>query len=102
MASRGMVVFGFKQTHIQKAIYRPNTENEENWEDKWLSTPWNEIEVGMGLMKGLPVMMVKDPTIGNGIFDSHLSECFVSVISTDIDSRKLSDNKEVNNWLSRL
>ena len=53
-------------------------------------------------MKGLPVMMVKDPTIGNGIFDSHLSECFVSVISTDIDSRKLSDNKEVNNWLSRL
>lgn len=102
MASTGMVVFGFKQTHIQKAVYRPNTENEENWDNKWLSTPWNEIEVGMGLMRGLPIMMIKDPTIESGIFDSHLSECFVSNLSTGTDSRKLADNKEMNNWLARI
>ncbi len=102
MASTGMVVFGFKQTHIQKAVYRPNTENEENWDNKWLSTPWNEIEVGMGLMRGLPIMMIKDPTIESGIFDSHLSECFVSNLSTSTDSRKLADNKEMNNWLARI
>ena len=102
MTSAGMVVFGFKQTHILKAVYRPDTEQEEVLDNKWLSTPWNEIEVGMGIMRGLPIMMVKDPTIENGVFDSHLSECFVSTISTEVDSRRLSDNKEMRNWLSRL
>lgn len=102
LTASGMIVFGFKQTLIQKATYRPNTDHEEVWSDKWLSTPWNEIEVGMAIMRGLPIMMVKDPSIENGIFDSHLSECFVSNLLTDIDSRRLADNKEMNNWLSRI
>ena len=56
LASSAMVVFGFKQTNVHAATHRPNTINETKWNDKWLATPWNEIEVGMGLMKGMPIL----------------------------------------------
>lgn len=102
LASSAMVAFGFKQTNIHDATFRPQTNNEEKWNDKWLATPWNEIEVGMGLMKGMPILIVKDPHIDMGIFDSNLSECFVAKVSTDDDSRKLAQNKEVVKWLSKI
>ena len=102
LASSAMVAFGFKQTTIHDATFRPQTNNEEKWNDKWLATPWNEIEVGMGLMKGMPILLVKDPHIDMGIFDSNLSECFVANVSTDDDSRKLAQNKEVVKWLSKI
>ena len=102
LASSAMVAFGFKQTNIHDATFRPQTNNEEKWNDKWLATPWNEIEVGMGLMKDMPILLVKDPHIDMGIFDSNLSECFVANVSTDDDSRKLAQNKEVVKWLSKI
>lgn len=102
LSSSAMVVFGFKQTKIHDATNRPDTKDENKWSDKWLATPWNEIEVGMGLMKGLPILLVKDPQIGMGIFDNNLSECFIANISTSDDNRKLSHNKEINKWLSKI
>lgn len=102
LASSAMVAFGFKQTNIHDATFRPQTNNEEKWNNKWLATPWNEIEVGMGLMKGMPILLVKDPQIDMGIFDNNLSECFVANVSTNDDSRKLAQNKEVVKWLSKI
>lgn len=100
--SSAMVVFGFKQANIHKATYRPGTKDETEWNDRWIATPWNEIEVGMGLMKGMPILLVKDRQIDMGIFDNNLSECFIASISTSDDSRKLSQNKEINKWLSKI
>lgn len=102
MRSAGMIAFGLKQLNIHKASYRPGTQNEEEWEEKWLSTPWNEIEVGMGLMKGMPILLVSDPAISNGVFDNGLSECFVASISTTEDCRKLEQNKDFENWFAKL
>lgn len=100
--SVGIVAFGFKQIKLKEAVFRPNTKDEMIWNDKWLSTPWNDIEVGMALMKGMPILIIKDPTVDTGIFDKKLSECFVASISTTDDNRKLSFNKEVTKWLSKL
>lgn len=100
--SVGVVAFGFKQIKIDKAMFRPNTKDEQVLVNKWLSTPWNDIEVGMALMEGLPVLIVKDSVVDSGIFDNKLSECFVACISTNEDNRKLSLNKEVLRWLSKL
>lgn len=101
-SSSAMIVFGFKQTNIHEATFRPNTCNEIKWNNKWLPTPWNEIEVGMGLMKGMPILLVKDPQIDMGIFDKNLSECFIATISTNDDSRKLAYNKDIIRWLSKI
>lgn len=102
LRSSGMIAFGLKQLNIKKAAYRPNTIEEVNWEDKWLSTPWSEIEVGMGLMKGMPILLVTDPDITDGVFDDNLSECFVSKISTTEDCRKLEQNKSFEEWISKV
>ena len=102
LVSAGMIVFGFKQTHVQDGIYRPQTKDEEAWKDKWLSTPWNEIEVGMGVMRGMPILLVKNPAIEEGIFDEKLSECFIATISTLEDTRELDTNKEMQSWLAKL
>ena len=101
LRSSGMIAFGLKQLNIKKASYRPNTIEEANWEEKWLSTPWSEIEVGMGLMKGMPILLVTDPDITDGVFDDNLSECFVSKISTTEDCRKLEQNKSFEEWISK-
>lgn len=102
MRSCGMVAFGLKQLDIHEASYRPGTQEEEDWKEKWLSTPWSEIEVGMGLMKGMPILLVCDPNINSGVFDKGLSECFVATISTTDDCRKLDQNKNFYEWLSRI
>lgn len=102
MRSCGMIAFGLKQINIHKASYRPGTKDAEEWVEKWMSTPWNEIEVGMGLMKGMPIMLVTDPAICNGVFDNNLSECFIAHISTTEDCRELEQNKDFENWFSKI
>lgn len=102
MNSEGVVAFGFKQIHIKEALFRPSTKDEQVWSNKWLSTPWNDVEVGMALMKGIPVLIIKNPAVGSGVFDNKLSECFVASISTTDDNRKLPLNKEVVGWLSKI
>ena len=100
--SSGMIAFGFKQIHISKASYRPWTGNETTWEGKWLSTPWNEIEVGIGLAVGMPILLVHDPIINEGVFDNVLSECFVARVLSTEDSRRLEYNKSFQEWYSKL
>lgn len=100
--STGMIAFGFKQIHIAQASYRPGTNEASTWEDKWLSTPWNEIEVGIGLAVGIPILLVHDPSISNGVFDTQLSECFVARISSAEDCRRLDFNKSFQGWFSKL
>lgn len=100
--SIGMIAFGLKQTNIHSATYRPNTDEKEEWKDVWISTPWSDIEVGMGLMKGIPILLVTDPEIGNGVFDENLSECYVANISSEYDCKKIEQNQKFDRWMSML
>lgn len=100
--SSGMIAFGFKQIFISDGEYRPQTKDKSLWKDKWLSTPWNEIEVGIGLAVGMPILLVHDPDISDGVFDNGLSECFVARILSTEDSRRLEYNKLFQEWFSKL
>lgn len=102
LQSSAMVVFGFKQLRIEKAVYRPNTKEEEVWERKWLPTPWNEIEVGLGAMHGLPILLVKDNEIHSGIFDSHLSESFIAIVSANDKIEDVVVGRSFHLWLSKF
>ena len=98
--SSAMIAFGFKQINIEKGILHPNTPNEVEIQNKYMSTSWNELEVGMGLMNKLPILLVKDKDIDSGVFDSKLSEAFVATITADYNSRELEYNQTLKNWLS--
>ena len=100
--SSAMIAFGFRQTNIAAGTALPGTAKESPIKDKWLNTPWNEVEVGMALMHGLPVLLVKDEGIDSGIFDAKLSEVFVATISADYDSRKIDVNKDFARWQSQI
>ncbi len=101
-SSTGMIAFGFKQIEISDGKYRPGTDDEKPWVGKWLSTPWNEIEVGIGLAVGMPILLVHDKIISEGIFDNGLSECFVARVLSTEDSRRLEYNKSFQEWYSKL
>ena len=100
--SSAMIAFGFRQTNIMAGAAFPGTLKQSPIKDKWLHTPWNEVEVGMALMRGLPVLLVKDEGIDSGIFDSKLSESFVASIPVDYDSRKITVNKGFARWQSQI
>ena len=80
----------------------PDTNQERTIENKHMSTYWNELEVGMGLMNNLPILLVKDPAIDNGVFDSKLSEVFVATTTVDYDVRELEYNPAVKTWMSEF
>lgn len=97
-----MIAFGFRQISIKSGKNRVNTVEEENLSDLWMPTPWNEIEVGMGVMAGLPILLVKDSRINSGVFDNNLSEYFVRTITTDVNIRDLELNKEFIEWKTKF
>ena len=101
-SSTGMIAFGFKQIEISDGKYRPGTNEEKSWKGKWLSTPWNDIEVGIGLAVGMPILLVHDSIISEGVFENELSECFVARVESTEDSRRLEHNKSFQEWYSKL
>lgn len=102
MKSSAMIVFGLKQLKLDKAIYRPGTEEQNDWSTKWIHTPWNELEVGLGAMIGMPILLVKDKCIDTGIFDRHLSESFIEVVSTSSTMEEVKNSKQFHNWTTRI
>lgn len=102
MSSAGVVAFGFKQINIISGVYRPTTEDEKNLQNMWLPTPWSDIEVGMALMRGVPILLVHDKDISSGVFDNILSEYFVGEISSDYDIRKIGTNKIFDSWIKKI
>lgn len=98
----GMIAFGTKQTFIKEGVYRPGMSGERFLNETWLSTPWNEVEVGMATMIGIPILLVKDDEIEDGIFDEVISESFVSTLTSKIDVRELDRNQVLAEWLSKI
>lgn len=100
--SAAMIVFGAKQTLIRDGIYRPGMIGEKKLSEQWISTPWNEVEVGMAVMSGLSILLVKDDDIDNGIFDEIISESYLYTISSGIDVKELEKNAVFSEWLSKI
>lgn len=98
----GIVAFGFKQMKLVNGMHRPETKDEKIISNEWLSTPWNEIEVGMALMIGLPVLLVHDDGIKYGIFDPCLSEHYIKSLNSSMDLRNIENNETFNIWLKEL
>lgn len=101
----GMVVFGSKQILIKDGVFRPNLSEETIWHNEWLSTSWNEIEVGMGVMLGIPILLVSNNELKTGIFDNCISEILLDKTSlkTDFnDLRNFEKDESFMSWLSKL
>ena len=95
--SNAMIAFGLKQIEIKSG--RLNPDKKDYQEDLWLPTPWNEIEVGMGVMANLPILLVRDDKIEIGVFDKVISEYKIKTLSSAIPLKNIEVNEEFNKWL---
>jgi hypothetical protein len=67
--AHGALILGFRQTHVLSATSLPSSE-EAGERAEWLPTPWNQIEAGMAITAGLPVLVVAEDGVADGVFAS--------------------------------
>ena len=95
-----MIVLGFKSIHVEAGSYRDNTDDKREIKNEFLSTPWLHIEAGMGLMKKIPVLLICEEGIDDGIFDTTVNDTMLERFST-ADCFKCSQSN-VKTWLSAI
>ena len=67
MTADGAVVLGFRQLHVTLGEWRPGT-SEARTPAAWYPTPWTQIEAGMAVMAEVPVLVVADAEVSDGVF----------------------------------
>jgi len=95
-----MIVFGFKSIHVIDGVFRNNTEDSRIIKNAFMSTPWNHIEVGMAIVKRIPVLLLVDEGIHDGAFHGNINDELLFKIPIDecLDERK----RNVAMWLKSV
>ena len=81
----GAVIFGFKELEIHDGVWRLGTPEEKDVKEVYLSTPWNQIEAGMAVMLGLPMLVICQRGVSGGIFDTASGEHQVYKVGIEED-----------------
>lgn len=63
----GAIILGFRQLSVN-GLWRADTPEEVAEVATWTS-PWLQIEAGMALMQGLPVLVVPERNVSEGVFE---------------------------------
>ncbi len=64
----GVIVIGLPQLLIADGVWRQGTDDERPLKGEHLHTPWNDIETGLGIGLGLPVLAIRAGCGGYGVF----------------------------------
>ena len=67
-AADGVLVLGFRQLVIESAVWRANTGEQAAVDDESWTSPWLQIETGMALAAGLPVLVAAESDVREGAF----------------------------------
>lgn len=95
-----IIVFGFKSMHIIDGVFRYSTEDSRTVRDEFLATPWNHLEIGMAVMKRMPVLLIIDDGVNDGAFHNNINDELVVKlpISSCLDTKK----NNVLKWLESV
>jgi len=88
------VIFGVAQLKISEGQYRAGQEQAVLLNEHW-SSPWCQIEAGMALALDIPILIVKEPGIREGIFDP--TNWIDGVVGTTFD--ELAPDLVTTGWL---
>lgn len=66
--AHGVALLGFEQLDARGSIWRRETAEEERISLGW-TTPWLQLEAGLAIASGLPVLVARDVEVREGIFD---------------------------------
>lgn len=95
-----LVVFGFRSIHVVHGEYRANTEDARSIQNEFFPSAWSHIEAGMGLTKKIPVLVLADVGVSDGVFDDHVSDPLLERYPLDgcLDANKAN----VRGWLESI
>lgn len=65
--SHGALVLGFRQLRVNDGEWRPGTPETRDL-DGWSATPWNHVEAGLAISADIPVLVVPEDGVAEGIF----------------------------------
>lgn len=86
----GMICFAYRDLLVTDGVYRPKSKARRELKNQWLSSPWLHAEVGMAVMKGIPVLVIKE-NVNEGLFDDLVSETSIQVLYLeDFNTGKLA------------
>ena len=98
----GAVIFGFEQLEVRDGLWRAGTSEEKHIHAMTLSSPWNQIEAGMAVMLGLPVLICGQPGVGGGIFDLNVGGDRLHRVQTDETWDAAAFVSSFTNWCATV
>jgi len=99
----GGLILGFKQTHVTSGTHKPSTNEEKALTDAAWGTPWNQIEAGVLFALGLPMLLLRESSVVEGIFDLGSSGLFVqSFDEVEPEEAIAKCAPHVERWHSRV
>ena len=80
MESNGLLAIALKKTHIETGCQYKDRRKKYCVKDKWLTSPYCQIEPAMAFQLGLPVLILRDKSvIADGILEKGALGSFMSV-----------------------
>jgi hypothetical protein len=98
----GVVILGLRQLKVLDGVWRSDTAEETKVRDMELSTPWSQIEAGMAIMRGLPLLLLHQPGVVGGIFDSDANERLVYQLEVGEDWSSFSLRDSFATWCAAV
>jgi Pentapeptide repeats (8 copies) len=89
----GAVVCGFRALEVRDGVWRAGTADEQHVTGQVHATPWCQIEAGMAVMIGLPLLVVAEPDLSAGICDPKLDEHHIYRLPRQADRRSSTFNE---------
>lgn len=90
----GALIFGFQQLQVSSGTWRRDTSEERRGHAFWTS-PWTQVEAGMAIMVGVPVLILSDPGLEDGVLSPQTWTELVIGVPMDGEP----DLPEVQAWL---
>lgn len=95
----GGIVLGFEQFKAPTGEFKSGSARARTATDISFPTPWNQIEAGILVSMGLPIMIFREPGIRGGVFDIGNTEVFIHNMSTEMHDEL---DAVFQNWVAKV
>ena len=79
----GALVLGLRQLHVESGRSKEGSPSAASVAGLYLATPWNQIEAGMAVALGRPLLLARELGVEGGVFDVGSSDRFVHRVEFD-------------------
>jgi len=94
----GAIILGFIDIKITNGTWRPGTSEEKALEDVAFTTAWNQIEAGIAITVGIPLLALRERQVSGGIFDVGAIDSGFYQVAMEEDWNASSFQHAFSNW----